>query len=155
MTLKKNLWESYAVKNCPQETAGLRLHVERGIAPELRDKFIVLTKRLRKEYVFPIPISVYVVNSEKVTLRSGKQTYGSFRWFPKRTPRITVPAAYEKSELEKHGREELDVMILSSLIHELTHYYQYCSDLEQSNATSEKQANYYRYLIIEKLMPEL
>lgn len=155
VTLKRNLWESYAAEYCPKETTHLRLHVERGIAPELRNKFIILTKRLRKEYVFPIPVSVYIVNSEKITLRSGKQTYGSFRWFPNRTPRIIIPAAYEKSELEKHGREELDVMILSSLIHELTHYFQYCSDLEQSNAISERQANYYRYLIVEKLMHEL
>lgn len=153
--MKKNLWESYSTEYCTKETTHLRLHVERGIDPKLRSKFIILTKRLRKEYVFPIPLSVYIVNSEKVTLCSGKQTYGSFRWFPNRTPQIRIPAAYEISELEKYGREELDVMILSSLIHELTHYYQYCSDLEQVNAVSERQANYYRYLIIEKLMPEL
>lgn len=46
-------------------------------------------------------------------------------------------------------------MILSSLIHELTHCYQYCSGAEQSDAASEKQADYYRYRILEQLIPEV
>ena len=153
--MKKNLWESFSKKICPKQTSNIRLHVERGISTELRDKFITLVRRLRKEYVFPIPVSIYVVNSEKIALHSGKETYGSFRWFPRRSPVIKVAAAYEKSEFEKYGQEELDIMILSSLIHELTHYYQYCAGLDQSNAVSERQANYYRYLIIEHLIPEL
>ena len=153
--MKKNLWERFEKKNCPTETAKIRLHVERGIDKELRHKFIVLSKRLRKNYVFPTQLSIYIVNSEKVTLLSGKMAYGSFRWFTNRTPRIKIPAAYEKAELEKYGKDELDIMILSSLIHELTHYFQYCEKAEQSKAASERQANHYRYLILEKLMPEL
>lgn len=152
--MKKNLWESYAVKNCPMESAGLRLHIERGIDPVLRRKFLFLAKQLRKCYVFPVPVSVYVVASGKVTLRSGESAYGSFRWFPRRTPMIRVAAAYEESALEEYGKAELDVMILSSLLHELTHYYQYCSGLEQSTAVSERQANHFRYSILEQLMPE-
>lgn len=152
---KMYLWESYERANCLQNTTQIQLDIEKGIDPELRKKFILFVRRLRKNYIFPVPVSIYIANSEKVTLRSGRQTYGSFRWFANRTPRIKIPAAYEKSALEKNGKEELDIMILSSLIHELTHYYQYCTDLDQSNAVSERQANYYRYMIVEKLMTEL
>ena len=153
--MKNNLWENYSVKNCSAPTAGLRLHFDSGIDPALRGKFILLAKRLRKNYVFPVPVNIRIVNLEKVTLRSGRKVYGSFRWYPRRSPGIKVAAAYEAEELSRCGKDELDVMILSSLIHELTHYYQFCSDLEQSDSVSERQANHYRYSVIERLMPEL
>ena len=40
--------------------------------------------------------------------------------------------------------------ILSSLVHELTHYYQWVLALEQSDAVSERQANYFRYRILDR-----
>lgn len=67
---------------------------------------------------------------------------------------IRVAAAVESSLLAEYSRDEIWEKILSSLVHELTHYYQWCLGLEQSNAVSERQANYYRYRIIEKYEQE-
>ena len=38
---------------------------------------------------------------------------------------------------------------MSSLVHELTHYFQYVKGLEQTDYNSERQANYYRFKILE------
>ena len=55
---------------------------------------------------------------------------------------------------EECSLAEVYVMILSSLVHELSHYYQWVSALEQTNAVSECQANYYRFRIIEQFFAE-
>ena len=63
---------------------------------------------------------------------------------------IRVASAIETDLLQEYTLDELHEQILSSLVHEITHYYQWISELEQSNATSERQANYFRYRIIEQ-----
>lgn len=75
--------------------------------------------------------------------------YGSFRWYSARTPNIRVPSAIEPELLHEYTQDEIYEQILSSIVHELTHYYQWVLDLEQSDAISERQANYYRYRIID------
>ena len=35
-------------------------------------------------------------------------------------------------------------------MHELSHYFQWVLDVEQDDKTSERQANYFRYRIIDK-----
>ena len=63
-------------------------------------------------------------------------------------------SAIEAGLLEENTREEIYESILSSLVHELTHYYQWVLDLKQSKAVSERQAIYFRYRIIDKFYQE-
>ncbi len=147
----ENLWERYNLSNHPGRTPCiLSLHFDKGIDPRLKKQYKKLAKWLRKTYFFPASLNVYVINAETVTLRSGCPAYGSFRWFPERPPRIKIPSA--KEELQKQGLsdEEINEMILSSFIHELTHYFQWADGNNQTNAISERQANYFRYRILEK-----
>ena len=121
-----NLWQQFEIeKNTQYENHGISFHYQDGIEPELKQMYISFARWLRKTYVFPVHIHIHILNCEKVKLRSGQMAYGSFRWFPK-----------------------------SSLVHELSHYYQWFLDLDQSNATSERQANYFRYRIIDKFYDE-
>lgn len=144
-----NLWQKFEIKS-GMENQGFSLHIQKGIAPALRAKYLAFAKWLRTNYSFPVHINVYVINAEKILLKNGNWAYGSFRWFPKRTPLIRVASAIETELLQEYTLDELHEQILSSLVHEITHYYQWISKLEQSNATSERQANYFRYRIIEQ-----
>ncbi len=150
-----NLWEIFEIKNNTEyENQGISLHYEKGIEENLRKEYVAFVGWLRKKYVFPIHIHIYILNSEQVRLQNGKMAYGSIKWFPKRNPRIKIPSAVETHLLGKYTKEELYDQILSSFIHELTHYYQWVLDLDQSNATSERQANYYRYRILDMFYDE-
>ncbi len=145
-----NLWENFEIKkNTPFENQGISFHFEKGIEDNLRKLYIEFSKWLRKNYVFPVHMHIYIINSEKVRLQNGKIAYGSIRWFPKRNPRIKIPSAVETHLLSKYTKEDIYDQILSSLVHELTHYYQWILDLEQDNAVSERQANYFRYRILD------
>lgn len=145
-----NLWQRFQRTTGQPESAGLSLHFDKGIEPELRKKYVRLAAFLRSHYCFPIHVHVYIKNSETILLRSGKRAYGNFRWFPKRTPYISIPSKIENNLLKDYTIDEIYEQILSSLIHELTHYYQWVLNLDQSNPVSERQANYYRYRILDE-----
>ena len=149
-----NLWQKYEKSNCERSDRGISFHYEKGIDQELREFYLNFSKWLRGKYEFPVHVTVYVLNQEKVRLRNGSLQYGSFRWYPKRSPRIKVPSKVEAALLEECSLDEVYVMILSSLVHELSHYFQWVSGLQQTNAVSERQANYYRFRIIEQFFAE-
>ncbi len=145
-----NLWQTFELKrNTAATSGGIYFHYQKGIEPDLKQKYISFAKWLRANYIFPVRLNVYILNCEQVRLRSGQMAYGSFRWYSARTPNIRVPSAIEPELLREYTKDEIYEQILSSLVHELTHYYQWVLGLEQSNAVSERQANYYRYRIID------
>ena len=81
--------------------------------------------------------------------------YGSFRWFDgDRPPYIRLPARVEEGLRDKFSDMDIYYSILSSLVHELMHYLQWAEGLEQSNAVSERQANHYRFRLIEQFCEE-
>ena len=156
MKSRSNLWEANSVAGVSSEnSAPVLFHFEKGLDPVLKKKFMLFAAWLRKNYRFPVKLHIYILNTEKVRLRSGKTAYGSFRWFQKRTPSIQIPAAVESQLLTVCSLNEIHEMIMSSLVHELSHYYQWVSGAEQSNAVSERQANYYRYRILERFYADL
>lgn len=151
-----NIWQSFEKKNCSDfANQTISFHFEKGIDNELKKLYLSFSKWLRKNYIFPININIYILNCEKVCLRNGQMSYGSFRWYPNKTPIIKIPSAVEKDLLNKYTPKDIYEQILSSLVHELTHYYQWALNLNQTNSTSERQANYYRYRIIEKYFNDI
>ena len=152
--IRMNLWQQFEKANCEQSNPGISFRYEKGIDQGLREFYLRFSKWLRGKYVFPVHLTIYVLNQEKVRLRDGTLTYGSFRWYPKRSPRIKVPSKVEAELLEEYSLADIYVMILSSLVHELSHYFQWVADLEQTNAVSERQANYYRFRIIDLFFDE-
>ena len=146
-----NLWQTFEIgENTKYCNQGISFHYQKGIEDDLKKKYTSFARWLRKNYVFPVHINVYILNCEKVRLLNGCAAYGSFRWFKKRAPFIRIPSAIEPQLLDDYTRVEIYEQILSSLVHELSHYYQWILDLDQNNATSERQANYFRYRINEK-----
>lgn len=145
-----NLWQKFEKKNFSAKNEGFSLHFEEGIEPELKKFYLDFSRWLRKNYVFPIHINVYILNEEKVRLMNGNLAYGSFKYFPKRAPRIKIPSRVGPELLNEFSLDDIYEQIISSFVHELTHYFQYAAGLEQTNAASERQANYFRYRIIEE-----
>lgn len=146
-----NLWEKFELTQNPGITnQGIFFHYQPGIDPELKRRFLNFSRWIRRNYLFPVRLNVYVLNCEKVKLRNGAMVYGTFRWYPKRPPNIQIPSAVEPEVKEELPMEEIYDAVLSSLVHELTHYFQWASGAKQSNAISERQANYYRFRIIDQ-----
>ena len=148
-----NLWQQFSFpQRDPLTTQGVALHFEKGIDPEFRKLCITFLKWLRNNYCFPVHLNIYIKDCEKIRLLNGKMAYGGFRYFDTKThfdtkpPYIRIPAKINPQEYEGDEDFEIHYSILGSLVHELTHYYQWVAGLEQS----ERQANYFRFRIIEQ-----
>ena len=78
-------------------------------------------------------------------------TYGKFFWYYNENKcYIVIPSKIEEWLLDEYTLEEEYKMIMGSLVHELTHYFQNVLYKDQKNNISEKQANYYRYRILDE-----
>ncbi len=150
-----NLWQNFEIKRgLYTDNKGISFHYEKGVERDFRKICMFFSKWLRKKYTFSVHLNVYIKNCEQVRLSNGVMAYGRFRWFEKRPPNIVVPSKIELHLLNEFSKADIYEQILGSLVHELTHYYQWVLGLEQSNAASERQANFYRYRIIEKYYRE-
>ena len=149
-----NLWQRHERQRYTDEGC-IILRFETGVEPAFRQLCLRFIRWVRKKYVFPGTIRIYVKDCEQVRLLSGRMAYGSFRWFDgDRPPYIRLPARINNSLREQYSDEDLYDSVLSSLVHELTHYFQWAEKLVQSDAVSERQANYYRYRLIETFCRE-
>ena len=129
---------------------GISLRFEKGVHEDIKSLFKDFTKWLRINFYFPIRVAIYVKESETVTLISGNIAWGSFRYFDTfDEPYIRIPTGNYLDQSEYAGKKEAAYAILSSLVHELTHYFQWVNQFEQTDRGSEWQANYYRYRIID------
>lgn len=146
-----NLWQRFARNRKDAATSqGISLRFEKGIDPGFRKLCIQFVGWLRKNYSFPVHVNIYIKDREKIRLLGGQMAYGGFRYFENRPPYIRIPARVEPHLREEYEDTEIYCAILSSLAHELTHYYQWVADLEQTDAVSERQANFFRYRIVEQ-----
>ena len=67
----------------------------------------MFAKWLRHTYVFPVHLTVYIKNCEKVKLLNGKWVYGSFRWFENKEPYIRIPSKINAELYQQYDEEEL------------------------------------------------
>ena len=58
-------------------------------------------------------------------------------------PHIRIAAGDYPELLETRGRDDAMADMLASLIHELTHYFQWVNDLQLTDKGSERQADAY------------
>ena len=146
-----NLWQRYSVNNKAMNAPQcLSLHFEKGIDPAFRKLCIQFANWLRKNYHFPVHINIHIKDCEKIRLIGGQLAYGGFRYFKSRTPYIRIPARIAPNLKEEYEDIEIYYSILGSLVHEITHYYQWCAGFTQTEAVSERQANYFRFRILEQ-----
>lgn len=145
-----NLWQTFEIDKAKCSNNGISFRYEKGIDESLKQKYKMFAKWLRHTYVFPVHLTVYIKNCEKVKLLNGKWAHGSFRWFEDKEPYIRIPSKINAELYQQYDGEELYEQVISSLVHELSHYFQWVLGGEQDDKTSERQANYFRYRIIDK-----
>lgn len=124
---------------------GIRVRYPKDMDGRLKGFFCDFVKWLRCRYAFPVRVNVYLKNTEQIRAMDGEYVSAAiFTPFDRsETPyiRIAVGDFYELRE--KHGEFNALCSTVSSLAHELTHYYQWLSGEEKSEVCEERQARYY------------
>lgn len=140
-----NIWKKHA-RTESAVSQGFSLRFEKGVDPDFRRLCLCFAVWLRRSYCFPVHVNIYIKNCKTITLMDGSRAYGGFRYFETKPPYIRIPAEIDPAEHEDWEVLEVYYSILGSLVHELTHYFQWVSGME----IDERQANYYRFRILRK-----
>ncbi len=136
-----NLWIFRKDSNLHRDRAaatGLRVRYADGIDREIRTNLDSLIRYLRRLYFFPVRCNVYITNHESYrSEHDGHVYYGVFYdnegVYPKKKlyPEIYVAGRVrERFEIEN---------IMFSLLHELSHYYQWVAEREPNQVGFDEQ----------------
>jgi hypothetical protein len=142
-------WKSiYLNSNC---RSGLRLKFDKYVHIEVKIAIKEYCNWLRKIYCFPIRVPVYVKQKEKIKSMAGEMVSATFfgPYDKYVEPYIRVAAGDYNELLKERGKDNALAAILRSITHELTHYFQWLNDFEQTYRSEEWQATYYSGCIID------
>ena len=152
---KDHVWIPIEYKNEYSDFAvnGLRLHFsDAEISERLRRNCISFCKWLRKKYWFPIRCNIrFEFFSFYKDHKDSKKGAASIFYFPKIDkqncirvyPDIRTAVSKFEKEAETHGEEEALYWYYEQIVHELTHYFQWCffETEKRSKRSLEIEAN--------------
>lgn len=130
--------------------AGLRCRIDREVDPRLRRACLDFCKWLRREYLFPVRVRVYIRSDRRIRAKNGERVCGTF-WWPYdicEEPYVRIAAGDFAELCRRKGEEEAVREILLCIAHELTHYYQWLNDLKLTERGEERQASMQSKLVV-------
>ncbi len=120
---------------------GLRIRNDAGVDPEIKAAVIAFSKWIRQNYDFPVRIVVYIKNKKYIKAMDWELVSATcFLPYSKSVEpyaRVSV-GDYEKMK-EKRGRDNALAGILTSVAHELTHYFRWIDDSEYDDKKREER----------------
>lgn len=152
-----NIWRSSEwIRNgevCSQERRrGLRFRFQRDVDNNVRRACIDFGSWLRSEFYFPIRVVIYFKSTQYIKACDGELVsatfFGPFSKIDE--PYIKISTGDYHEMIEKRGEDNALVAILRSVIHELTHYFQWINDVRLTEVGSEKQASRYGRKILDE-----
>lgn len=151
---KNRQWHEFYDNHQAAQT-GLRLHFQQGINSVLRSVFLNFAGWLRINYPFPVRINIYIKNALSIKAMDGELVSATF-FGPDhllKFPYVKIAAGDHGSISGSSGEfGEFNAICdrISSLAHELTHYFQWINGMDEymSDRQSERQARYYQKTIV-------
>ena len=147
---RMNRWQDY-YKDHPCRN-GLRVHYEKSIDCEVKRAIKEFVLWMRSEYVFPKRVRVYIKADRRIIAKNGDKVCGTFFRPADRDvePYIRIATGDYSELVQQMGKDDALASILQTIIHELTHYFQWLNDLELTFVGEERQAtNYSRQVLNE------
>ena len=125
--------------------SGLRLYCDKEVDPEVKRACKEFCTWLRSEYYFPIRVPIYLKSTEKIKKMDGDLVYGTFfgPYIKLEEPYIRVATGDFHELQEECGKDEALAAYLSTIAHELSHYFQWLNDLKMTEIGKERQADKY------------
>lgn len=140
-----NKWKRNIDTAAEDYKSGLRMRYENEVDPEVREHFDKFAKWLRREFVFPLRVNVYVKAARRIRAKDGDMVVGTI-WRPAdyhECPYIRLATGDYPELIEKMGRDRAILVILHTFAHELSHYYQHINGLILTERGEERQATSY------------
>ena len=140
-----NVWKCekwkdyYSQKN---NRRGIRIDCDKEIDEDVRQAIKKFVGWLRKSYLFPVRIRVYVKQGYTVKASDGELVKDLFFWPYDRNeePYIKTAVGGYKRLLNRIGRDDALSTILFALARQLTHYFQWLNNIELTHIGESRQA---------------
>ncbi len=145
-------WRNILDINSRYYRVGIRLQFDKNVDSEVKRAVIEFTKWLRSQYFFPVRVPIYFKAAVYVRTQDGDRvTAKIFEPFNKANePYISIATGEIKDKKAFQSKDNFLAGILGSMVHELTHYFQWVNDIDLTDRQAERQANYYRKKIIQQ-----
>jgi len=145
-----NKWEKFYDVTKKGYRTGVRLKFDKNVDDEVRRACKEFVAWLRTMYFFPIRVPIYIKHLEKIKALDGEYVVATCFLPSDRfaEPYIRVTAGDYYLMKEKNGQDNALAAILGSIIHELTHYFQWVNDLQLTEIGTERQAKNYVKIIL-------
>ena len=142
----------YNFTNIQSRRSGLSFRFTPDVNTEVRGACLKFGKWLRKEYFFPIRVPVYVKGKKYIKAMDGEMVYGTFFQPYNKTyePYIRVATGSYTDNSITLGRDDALALILETIAHELTHYFQWINDIGLTEIGYERQASSYADYILDE-----
>ena len=157
----RHVWVLCNWKNNPELTidrrTGLRLRIDKEVNPHLRMACLDFSRWLRREYLFPVRVRVYIKSDRRIRAKDGDSVCGTF-WRPDNyleEPYARIATGDYVDLCEMHGEDNAVIEILLCVAHELTHYFQWINNLELTSRGEERQATRNSYLVVYNYLSQL
>lgn len=151
-----NNWNEYI---CEKSRPGIRLKFDKNVDAEVKRACKQYVNWLRTQYYFPIRVPIYLKSSCEIKSCAGEKASASFfgPFDINNEPFIRVAVGDYYDLLNKSDKDDALAVILVSITHELTHYFQWikhhdewCYADDVLNNYYERQALYYAIVSIFK-----
>jgi hypothetical protein len=151
----KNIWRCTTWRSKPEiydqvKRKGLRFRFKKSVDLNVRRACLDFGKWLRSNYDFPIRVVIYFKETPYIKALDGTLVSATFfEPFSKLDePYIRISTGdFERNQIE-WGTDNALAAVLGSIVHELTHYYQWVNDIELTEIGFERQASHYSDRII-------
>lgn len=144
----KEIYHGYEIRS------GLRLRFEEGVDIEVKNALKDFAKYLRKEYIFPIRVPIYVRYTMKIMARDGDLVNGTFLgpYDKLEEPYIRIAVGNYCQKKTKRGKRDALISYFYVIAHELTHYFQWLNQIEITEIGEERQASKWADIIVKKYL---
>ena len=138
-------WRKIYDLSDPKHRSGMRLRFDKNVDPEVKRACKEFAAWLSKQYFFPIRVPVYIKFGEKIRANDGEMASATclIPESKQMEPYIRIATGDYYTLREDVGQDNALAAILSSMTHELTHYFQWVNDLKLTDIGCEKQARKY------------
>lgn len=145
----KVAWRKYLADYSVRRT-GICFRYDKTVDPEVKRACLQFALWLRSQYYFPLRITVYVKKAATIRTKDGDNVVGCF-FEPDSyldEPYIRLATGDYDSLVHDRGKDNALADILSTLAHELTHYYQWINSIPLTPMGRERQASQYARIIM-------
>lgn len=136
-----NIWNSNIQQNYYRK--GVRLRFDKNVDLEVKRSCKEFIMWIRREYEFPIRLVIYFKDNYLIKNKEGKQVSATFLapYEKDIEPYAKIAVGDFGDLIVKYGKDNALAAILTSIAHEITHYFQWINDKELEEKQAIRKAN--------------